>query len=80
MTKLHAVGVDYCLTHHGLRNEDDEWCAWREDEDNECETCGGMGFAEDDDAGGGTFDCADCDGNGHTPCDLRELVWAEASA
>jgi hypothetical protein len=71
----HSVGVDYCLTHCGIRNEDEESCNWRDD--NECETCGGTGAAEDDDPGGGTFDCADCDGDGHSPCDLRPLVWIE---
>lgn len=74
---IHSVGVDYCLTHHGLRNEDEESCAWRNESDDECETCGGTGAAEDDDPGGGTFDCADCDGAGTTACDLRELVWIE---
>jgi hypothetical protein len=28
---IHHVGVDYCLTHHGIRNEDEHVCDFADD-------------------------------------------------
>jgi hypothetical protein len=74
------VGVDYCTAHHGTRNEDDEWCDWREDPDvNLCETCDGEGSLFVDD-GEPDVDCPDCDTFGYTPCELQQLGYLTEKA
>lgn len=71
------VGVDYCTAHHGLRNEDDEWCNWREDPDiNLCETCDGEGEVEHPEVW--RDECPDCGGFGYTPCELQQLGYLTA--
>lgn len=74
------VGVDYCLAHHGLRNEDEEWCDWRDDDDNVCEDCDGLGYEEQVDSEDAKVDCEDCDGYGFTPCDLASLGYMKAGS
>lgn len=73
MSTWTPVGVDYCTEHHGIRNEDDEWCDFREYADqNLCETCDGEGglFVTDGEA---DIECPDCGGFGFTACTLRQL-------
>ena len=64
-TLFTEVGVDYCLTHAGLRNEDEQWCDNFGKDD--CPACEGSGYAEDD------SDCPACKNHGVTLCDRVPL-------
>jgi hypothetical protein len=66
------VGIDYCLEHHGTRNEDEVRCDWqdRTDPEHRCQVCEGHGYLVD--PVGDPHDCVDCD-DGLTPCNLQPL-------
>lgn len=72
MGELVESGVDYCRTHHGIRDEDERWCDMVDDDDPDqlCPGCEGSGLTPDGD------DCVPCVGIGHTPCDLTPLLYA----
>lgn len=71
MSGLVESGVDYCRSHHGIRNEDEERCdfvsrdPW--DPTLNCSVCGGVGD-----------DCDHCDEEGVTLCDLTPLLYDPA--
>ena len=75
------IGPDYCVRHHGIREEDQNWCDFRDEDD--CTTCEGTGMVsirETDGTGGQMVkDCPNCE-DGGTLCDLRPLGYTEDAA
>lgn len=68
MPKYMKVPLDWCRHHHGVREEDADFC----DNAERCGVCGGTGFASDWDP------CPACQGNGMEPCDLTPLLFEAA--
>ena len=64
------VGVDYCITHEGIRNEDQDHCDFHRGIG--CAECGGAGRVTEH---GVTrlAGCGVCAGTGLEPCDLYPL-------
>ena len=79
---FHSVGPDYCVAHHGIREEDRNFCDFRDHDEPEhrCPTCDGKGSVPTTGEGRDGFEgCPDCE-EGITLCDLRPLGYLTASA
>lgn len=77
-----TVGPDYCVTHHGIREEDAHHCDFRDGDEPEhrCPTCGGKSSVPVTGEGrDGSEECPNCE-EGITLCDLRPLGYLTADA
>ena len=75
---LKPAGLDYCRSHHGIREEDEHTCDFLDADYHTCDTCKGSGrIAVTGQGRDGFHECGDCDEEGLTLCDLTPLLYED---